>query len=63
MRYVTKAPRSDGFWDDRMVAPLSHPQVFVADPVDTGLLDGAGRKLYRVADEVGFVPRREREQR
>lgn len=56
-RYVTGiAARPRAFWWDQPVNPqLPHPQAIVSDPVDTGLLDADGRKIYRTPDPVGFV--------
>jgi hypothetical protein len=35
--------------------PLAHPQVFVADPIKTGLLDKDGNPIYRIPDPIGFL--------
>lgn len=55
-RYVAVPKRqSDHFWDDRMVQPLGHPQVFVSEPINTGLLDASGNPIYRMPDMLGFL--------
>lgn len=54
-RYVIQRQVPRASWLDVSPAPLPHPQVFVSDPVDTGLLDRDGNKIMRVADRVGFL--------
>lgn len=56
-RYATLPKRkADSFWDDgRMVQPLGHPQVFVGEPIKTGLLDQDGNNIYRLPDEIGYL--------
>lgn len=58
-RYLVVRPATEARWDDPVV-PLGHPTVFVCDPVDTGLRDHDGNRIFRTPDEIGFVPRRER---
>ena len=57
MRYLAlPRPRA---WDDEDVPkgqpPLPHPQVFVGEPVDTGLIDKDGTSIYRLPDRIGFL--------
>lgn len=52
-RYVAR--RAETFWDDRMMQPLGHPQVFASEPVKTGLLNKDGHELYRMPDPIGFI--------
>ena len=54
-RYVTERPVTGEWWNPQPAPALPHPQVFVSDPVDTGLLDPAGRKIMRLPDEIGFI--------
>ena len=55
-RYVTKPkPKASDGADAPQASPLPHPQVFVADPIKTGLVDKDGHDLYRLPDPVGFV--------
>ena len=51
------SPKGDHFWDDRLAQQLPHPQVFIGEPVDTGLLDGNGNKIYRTPGPVGYLPK------
>lgn len=53
MRYVAipKRPRSGDYFDEGPL--LEGRTVYVSDePVDTGLLDATGTKLYRVDERV-----------
>ena len=55
-RYVsTRPPLRADWWQTQPPPPLPHPQVFVGDPVDTGLLDVAGNKIMKLPDEIGFI--------
>lgn len=61
-RYVTRSyVADDAAWDEK-VAPTSVSVIVCDDLIDTGLLDAAGVKLYRVALDgpVGFVGEMER---
>jgi hypothetical protein len=40
--------------------PLAHPQVFVDDPVKTGLIDKDGNPIYRLPDPIGFLAKKDR---
>jgi len=62
MRYTTciQRPRA---WDDGDTPkgpPLPHPQVFVGEPVDTGLIDKDGTTIYRLPDRIGFLREKDR---
>jgi hypothetical protein len=61
-RYVTlrqprRQTRSD-YGYEPYVQPLGHPVVYDPGPVDTGLLDKDGNRIYRSADQIGFVERK-----
>lgn len=62
-RYVMRAnpPTKSDWWWDQPSPPhtITHPQISEGPPIDTGLLDADGRKIYRCPDEIGFLPRRE----
>jgi hypothetical protein len=57
-RYVAVRQPPEAEWDWSVPPTIVHPTVSVGPPVDTGLLDAQGRRIYRIPDEVGFVPRR-----
>ena len=54
-----KQRRETSYWDEPVIQPLGHPTVFVSDPVDTGLVDQNGNRIFRTADQIGFVRRAE----
>lgn len=62
-RYImaNDAPKADDNtdWYPMPAQTMVHPSISVGPPIDTGLLDQHGRKLYRIPDEIGFMPRRE----
>jgi len=61
MRYISLPKReksSDEYWEPRLMPPLAHPQVFVSDPVKTGLIDSDGNDIYRLPDAIGFLARK-----
>lgn len=49
-----KAPIVSAWWETQM-PPLNHPTATEPAPVDTGLLDADGRKIYRLPDQIGFI--------
>ena len=59
MRYfVAPRLRAESF-DGAPSPPLAHPQVFVSEPVNTGIVDKAGNPIYRTADAIGFLAKKE----
>lgn len=55
-RYVTRRPSPARAWFEPTPAPpLPHPQSYVSDPVETGVLDVDGNKIFRMPDAVGFL--------
>ena len=61
-KYVTQPEPAKAWCDPYPISQsIVHPTVMVAPPIDTKLLDQDGRRLYRVPDEIGFVPRRTRD--
>jgi hypothetical protein len=57
-RYVVGPKRTaeDDFYDKPTpMPPIGHPQVFVSEPIKTGIIDLEGRDLYRLPDEIGFL--------
>jgi hypothetical protein len=52
--FVGKKPKGE-WWSDQPAPPLGHPQVFVQEPVDTGLLNEDGKPIYRGPDRIGFI--------
>ena len=55
-RYIARnIPKAD-YSEDRAIQPLGHPQVFVAEPVNTGIVDKNGTPIYRLPDQIGFLP-------
>lgn len=58
-RYATMPPAAD--IGDPVPAPaLPHPLAYVTEPIKTGLLDQSGRDIYRMPDQIGFLPLPER---
>ena len=53
MRYTTKETKA--FLEPREMPSLGHPNAWVSYPVDTGLVDANGARIYRLPDSVGFV--------
>lgn len=58
-RYVSRATEG---WHQSLLEPLLKGEtVHEPAPIDTGLLEAAGNRVFRVMNQIGFVPRRERE--
>jgi len=57
MRYVSIRPRMD--WRDE-TPMLEARTVHEREPIDTGLLDAEGNRIYRVMSPIGFVELKER---
>ena len=62
MRYVTLRPRSVVLYEMDQEASVTADQVIVSDdaPIDSGLLDVSGNRLFRVAARIplGFAAER-----
>lgn len=42
-------------WDDpQPCGPMPHPTVYEAEPIDTGLLDASGNRIFRHPEKIGF---------
>ena len=61
-RYVTlRQPQRQRSWYDFghdhevSAPPLGQPSVYDPGPVDTGILDKDGNRIYRTPDAIGFV--------
>lgn len=50
-RYTTSM--SD--WWDPPQPQLPQPTAWVAEPLDTGLLDPSGKRIFKLPDPIGFV--------
>ena len=59
MRYVSARTRPRSGWDDEHPM-LEAKTVHEPEPIDTGLLDADGNRIYRVMSPVGFVALKER---
>jgi hypothetical protein len=63
-RYVIRATvRADGWPDPPSPQTLPHPLVYPSEPMKTGLLDQHGNAIYRLPDEVGFLPGMQKDSR
>lgn len=60
MRYVIR-PRAETFDMLRETPHLGGSTVMEPEPVDTGLLDKDGNKIWRVMSPIGFVELKERQ--
>lgn len=56
MRYIVKAERD---WDAKADEYLSKT-VYDREPLDTGLYDRDGKKIFKVMGPVGFLHREDR---
>jgi hypothetical protein len=55
-RYVIKSAQMDNWWE-QTVPVIPHPLAWISDPVDTGIRDANGNKIFRAPGPVGFVRR------
>lgn len=55
-RYVTRRPVAE--WDDDRPM-IEGKTIYENEPVDTGLLDKSGLKIYRAKTPIGFLDRKD----
>jgi hypothetical protein len=60
MRYVVR-PRAETFDALRETPHLEGRTVLEPEPVDTGLVDKDGNRIWRVMSPIGFVELKERQ--
>ena len=56
-RYVIRIAKAEGLPEPAPPQVLPHPMVYPTEAVKTGLVDRDGNDIWRLQDEIGFLPR------